>query len=281
MDAQPSPIKQTDPPGDRPDGEPRARTAGLLSHARGAVVAVAVLGLGMLALAFAVSATLTRAAPSWWTHPTADAEAEARATALENAAVSQLYLARAADDAPAPDGVRYASEPWSVALDETDVNAWLAARLPRWVEGQPGMPAWPDTMSQLQVRLDDGTIRAGVRVETGSGPDHRFVTASFVPTVDEDGSLWLTASWVHVGRLPVPASWVIGDARADDGMLPPELTERPETALFLGIVQGEAPFAATPILALENDRRVRLLGLRVRDGRLELTMRTEVREPVH
>jgi hypothetical protein len=271
------------------DRAPSTRKRGLRRRTRFALLAAATLGAGAIALAFAVSATLTRAAPSWWINPTADAATEARATALENAAVSQLYLARDAAKNPTPEDARWSSEPWSVALDETDVNAWLAARLPKWVEGQPGMPAWPETMSQLQIRLESGAIRAGVRVETETGnaprnarnADYRFITASFVPVVDADGSLWLTASWVHMGRLPVPAAWVIGDAGASNGILPPELTGRPEAALFVGIAQGEAPFATTPVLALENNRRVRLLGIRVRDGRLELTMRTEVVATVH
>ncbi|MEM7755950.1 MAG: hypothetical protein AAF297_09980 [Planctomycetota bacterium] len=247
--------------------------------ARGTLIALALVAGAVLALAFAVSATLTRAAPSWWTHPTADATTSARGTALENAAVSQLYLARDAAERSPPNGVRYASEPWSVALSESDVNAWLATRLPRWLEGESGMPEWPDTMSQLQVRLDRGAVRAGVRVETRSGP--RFVTASFVPSVDDRGSLWCAASVVHVGRLPVPASWVIAGAADGEGVLPAELASHPNAEQFVDMARGRAPFAATPLLGLENDRRVRLLDVQVRPGRLELTMRTEIREPIH
>lgn len=258
-------------------GSPPQPAPPLWDRARGTLIASALVVAVGLALAFMASATLTRSAPSWWRQPTVNDHTAARATALENAAVSQLYLARPSAQSP-PDDLEWSSEPWSVALSEGDINAWLAARLPRWLEGQPGMPNWPETMSELQVRLEDGSVRTGVRVRSAEGP--RFVTTSFTPRIDEHGSLWLTASWVHIGRLPVPAGWVIGNQTGRDGVLPPELTERNETKQFLETARGRAPFATTPILALEGDRRVRLLGVRVRPGRLELTMRTETRPPI-
>ncbi len=227
------------------------------------------------------SATLTRAAPSWWQNIADDEPTADRARAVENATISQLYLVRRAEpqprNAPPRPEKGWVSTPWSVSVRESDASAWLTSRLPRWLAGQRTLPEWPDELSQFQVRFQDGAIRAGVRAETTSGP--RYITATFIPEIDDTGALWLRAAWVHVGRLPVPATWVIGRPGDPDSMLPPELLERPETALFLDIARGEAPLAVEPAIALEDGRRVRLLDLRLRDGRAELTMRTESRAP--
>jgi len=267
---EPAPTPPTAPrPVDRVIAAVRTRAGGWL-------VAAGMAAALVIAAGFAISATLTRAAPGWWNTPRDDETARARATAMENAAVSELYRARPrGTDGPPAESAAWMSETWSVGLLENDINAWLAARMPRWLEGRPGLPDWPPTMSQLQVRFDNGAVRAGVRVDTPDGP--RFVTASFRPEIDDRGSLWLRASWVHIGRLPVPASWVIGSGDDGDGVLPPELLERPEAALFLGMARGDAPVADAPLVRLEDRRRVRLLGVRVRPGRLELTMRTEAR----
>lgn len=236
-----------------------------------------VLALG-ITLAFAASVSLTRAAPSWWTNPRDNDATRALATEVENAAVSQLYLARSQANGAPPEGTSWASEDWRVALHEEHINAWLAARLPRWLEGQPGVPEWPDDMSQLQVRFEPDAVRAGVRVDTQDG--HRFLTASFKPEIDDRGALWLTASWIHVGRLPVPASWVIGSETRPDGALPAELIDTPEAAAMLSMIQGKEPMLRVPLLDLEDNRRVRLLDVRVKSGRVELTMRTETRATV-
>ena len=223
-----------------------------------------------------LSALLTRTPPSWWRTPIVDASIADRATTFENAAVSQLYLARPMDPASFSEDRTTSSEPWRVALDERDINAWLTARLPRWLEGQGDAVEWPAGISELQVRADEGVVRAGFRVDRPAGT--RYVTASFRPELDDAGAFWLRASWIQVGRLPIPAAWVLGEDD-DRGILPTQLIERPEVEVFLRMARGEAPFANDPVVRLEDNRRVRLLDVRVRRGKLELTMRTETRRP--
>ncbi len=232
----------------------------------------------VIGVVFMASATLTRAAPSWWQNIADDNATAERARAVENATISQLYLVRRAEPRStgptSPEGA-WVSTRWSVSVRESDASAWLTSRLPRWLAGQRTLPEWPEGLSQFQVRFQDGTIRAGVRTETRDGP--RYVTATFIPEIDGEGALWLRAAWVHVGRLPVPAGWVIGGPSDPDSMLPPELLERPEAAMFLDVARGESPLAVEPSIALEDGRRVRLVDLRLRDGRAEVTMRTESR----
>jgi hypothetical protein len=250
-----------------------------LRFARPAIVAGAVVLVGLIAVGVLSARSLTRAAPSWWQNTAPSTDRADRARDLENAAVSQLYLARKPSaDAPAP-GLSWQSEPWSVSLRDTDVTAWLTSRLPRWLEGQRGMPEWPDELSQFQVRFDDNAVRVGVRVQSPPGDPNartRYVSATFIPEIDDRGSLWLRTTWAHMGRLPVPASWIIGD-RADAGLIPANLLQHPDAAAFLNVARADAPLAVDPVATLEDRRRVRLLNLRIRDGRLELTMRTESR----
>src|SRR5262245_44866853 len=108
-----------------------------------AVLSVAVTG-GLIALA------LTHITPAWWGPAAADdAAVTALAAEVENAVVRQITAARppASGDGP------YASEPWSVSLQAKDANAWLAARLPRWLANQREGFAWPPNLSSVQVAL--------------------------------------------------------------------------------------------------------------------------------
>ena len=198
------------------------------------------------------------------------------ATAVENAAVSQLYRQRPADEAwlNDPDPGPWRSAPWSVALKDDDASAWLTARLPEWVDGQADLDGWPDTLDQPQIHFVDGLMRIGVLLHGEDGD--RFLTASVRPELRDDGSLWLHTRWIHIGRLPVPASLLLARAGSHlDAYLPGTLADDPHSARLIDILRGNAPLALKPEMRLEDGRVVRLLGLRVRDGRIELNCQTE------
>ncbi len=237
------------------------------------------------ALLLVIASSLSRAAPSWWRQYALDTELRDRATAVENAAVSQFYRARPADPAMDPDNddEPWRSAPWSIALRDEDASAWLTARLREWVESDAAIEGWPEGLGQPQVHFENGRLRLGadLRFERGQ----RVVSVAITPEFREDGSLWLLTDWVHIGRLPLPAGPMLARAgEAIEEEMPAELADElavdAERAGFFDILRGRAPLARRPELRLDEGRAVRLLGLRLMDGRIEIDCQTiSARDP--
>lgn len=242
------------------------------------------IGLSLLGVTlWMVLGSMTSSAPAWWRHTDASApHTIERAMILENAIASHLSLRRdSASDlsysatGSVPEGWR--SDPWSVALKSEDANAWLNVRLPVWLAGENEHFEWPEEVSDLQVHFDAPHVRLGAKVRVRGS--EKFLSATLTPDLREDGSLWVKADWVHLGRLPIPASWVLGEAEARvDDIIPDELRTLPEARSFFRVMAGEEPVAERPVVRLPDRRLVRLLRLQAERGWVEITCITELRE---
>ncbi len=232
--------------------------------------------IGLVALA------LSQERPSWWRSVNAhDPEVIAIAESLENAVATLLTQARP----PGEDGD--ATRPWTVRIAAADVNAWLNARLPTWMESREDVKfEWPDSLQELQIDFRDGLIHVGARVSAAKrvDPDTRtgnYFSAAIAPQFRGDGSLWMPAKWVALGRLSVPASWMLREpeeiARTD--RVPGELAAMPETRQVLAAFAGRLPALTNPTIKLGDGRRVRILAMTAADGRLAITCQTMLREP--
>ncbi|MCA9298819.1 MAG: hypothetical protein KDA28_07120, partial [Phycisphaerales bacterium] len=124
------------------------------------LLTVATACVGALALAH-----LAREAPTWWRHVNPSDERTIRhADLVENRFVTVLYDERETDETfDVPDEWR--SKPWGVERRATDANAWLNARLPRWLRNQEQDFLWPRELQQLQVDFDGDRIRIGVLLD--------------------------------------------------------------------------------------------------------------------
>lgn len=92
--------------------------------------------------------------------------------------------------------------PWRVEVEATDVNRWLATRLPQWRDNDPDI-ALPDWLEHpMIVTRPDQLIVAG-EVRVGGGT--KVFSAAYAPTVDGDGVVALALSRVRIGRLWLPA----------------------------------------------------------------------------
>jgi len=174
-----------------------------------------------------VAAMLALQAPRWW-KPVArtDAAAADRAAAFEQALVAEFTRVR--PDAPE----------WAVRLRESEVNEWLATRLPAWLEsrGEPAPVA-------VQARFTPGIVRVGA--------DLRRVVAWWQGCPEPaQGGLRLASPGGGVGRLPIP---LVGPGLERD---------------------LDRDLLASP-LRLADGRQVRLLDLEVLDGEVRLRLRTE------
>jgi hypothetical protein len=241
-----------------------------------------------LSLAVAITAcllfasSLARTAPSWWRRYTLDDDLRSHATRVENAAVSQLTRARPADPAwsPAQDGEPWRSERWSIAIREEDANAWLTGRLRNWIAGDDALDVWPEGLDQPQVRFENGAMRLGAKLTFQKG--ERVVSAAIRPEFREDGSLWVRTDWVHIGRLPLPAGPMLAHANSTIRDELPEgigesVSEDAEAAGFFEMLRGDAPLSMNPTLRLDDGRAVRLLDLRLKEGRIEIDCQTIAR----
>lgn len=214
-----------------------------------------------------VTIGLVRMSPDWWrtTHPDDPATIQ-MAEDIETDLVNVMYQVRGGDD-----------ETWSVTLRAPDANAWLNTRLVRWLGNADAEFEWPEEIGDVQVEFDRGLVHVGVRVDGADRP--RVLSATLRPEFHADGSLWVRAESVFVGRLPIPAGWVVDRADAPwPDVLPARLLEQPLTNHVLDALAGGVALDDDPVLDLGDGRRVRLLGLVCEQGRLRMTCRTEFEE---
>ncbi|KAA0212643.1 MAG: hypothetical protein DYG94_14495 [Leptolyngbya sp. PLA3] len=228
--------------------------------------------VGALSIVGVTAFVLSRTAPAWWEPVDVESPATARrADDLERAVGHQLTLVRDPAESLLP-VESWRSDDWTTSIQAEDANAWLNTNLRDWLASDPKLPNWPELVDSLRVRFGDGLIQVGVMVERGDRA--RYLSATIRPHVDVDGSLWLEATSVSIGRLGIPAAVMLD--RAGDGLaelVPPEL--EPQTRSMLRLFRGAEP-VPHPVIRLGDGRQVRLLEIVPRNGKLVVTCRTEV-----
>mgnify|MGYP001424269993 CR=1 FL=1 len=221
---------------------------------------------------------MTNQRPGWWRQidPTDPRVVEA-AEDVENELVNELHRA----DRPSPPEMslpadtRWASEPWAFALPASGANAWLNTRLKQWLENRVDGFEWPEEIREVQVEFDDDSVVIGLRVQRGESGS-QVLAARFGPQVREDGSLWVQAERVYVGRLPVPAGWVLDEADERlTSMLSESVDDNEDLERLLAALSGERALMQVPLVELGDGRRVRLLAIKADRGLLTVTCRTE------
>lgn len=225
--------------------------------------------LGVIIAAGAlVVVALTRAAPSWWQPvDSANPAMLLRAEGLE-AGLSQALTQP-----------RDSSMIWTARLSEVNANIWLNTRLRRWLESQPELGIkWPEQLSELRVSFQGDTLRVGAMVEQNGAT--QVFTATLAPRFEKDGSLWMPAESIALGRLSIPAGWVLGDgsskSRASEqtSKVSQDIAKLPETQRVLSAFAGKNAVRQDPTVRLPDGRRVRILGLSAKDGHLLITCQT-------
>ncbi len=269
---------------DRPLGpDPRLSLSPRKRERRRKMALLAIWGVIVLSLlgvtVWVIVGSMTSIAPEWWRRTDAsDARTIERANMLE-AAISRHVTKVRQEGVDTPHGENdapWATDPWSVALKSEDANAWLNVRLPVWLAGENEHFRWPDEVTDLQVQFDAPHVRLGAKIRVRG--KEQYLSATLTPDLREDGSLWVKADWVHLGRLPIPASWVLGGAEARmDEIIPEELRNLPQARSFFRVMAGIEPVAERPVVRLPDRRLVRLLKLKADKGWVEITCVTELR----
>ena len=188
-------------------------------------------------IAFAVGAVLL---PPWWwspAHPD-DVTASTRASRFEQEVTSRVHT------------IRKGGEPWGFRVTQDQVNAWLATRLPKWIEHDASL-RWPEGITAVQVRFGEGEIELGGR---GSGPVWR---ARFAADL-KDGACQLQPIGGGIGRVPIQGVILQGVA----GMVPE------------GVLQENGTIAMPTELELVDGRRIQLVDFEFVDGALGVLLVT-------
>jgi hypothetical protein len=237
---------------------------------------LAVVALGSIGALAALA--LIRESPDWWrTVRRDDPRTIQAAQGIEDRVFNGLYAARPTDPAFVPETQgQWRSEPWTIRVEAADANAWLNVRLPKWLANREEGFRWPDEISEIQVDFDRGALRIGARITMGG--QEQVVSATVEPQLNTDGSLSAPATWVHVGRLAVPASWVLEHTEQNAARyMPKSVAKLPETEAMLKAFLGQLPLVRNAVMRLGDGRRVRILSVEAKDGALVLTCQTEVR----
>lgn len=245
------------------------------------VVAVVVLVL------FVVAAQLAQSEPSWWRGASMRTTSmQDLARRVENGAITHITADHQGGTAEAVE--------WPVKLSDDGANAWLNLRLPVWlprltadsfedvtnargevVESRPvdGV-TWPDSVEEIRVAFVNDRFRIGARVRTGEGT--RVFGATLAPRIDDEGSLWMEATSVSVGKIGMPAWFVFGD---DGGKLrdylPESLLDSAQGQAIFSKLAGKTPMFDDAVIRIGDGRRVRLLSLEVASDSLVAWFRTE------
>jgi hypothetical protein len=191
------------------------------------LVRTTLVGLLVLLPALGVCVVLALRTPAWWSPiPRSDQSAAERGAQVEQALVSEFTRVRA--DAPE----------WSIRIEERDANAWLATRLPAWLESR-GLPQ----AGPVQALMGPGWMRVGVELPQA------IVWWQAAP-VAQAGGWKLEGLRMGAGRLPLPGSGLVALPGIDRANL-------------------EGP------IRLADGRQVRVLDLEVLPGEVRLRLRTE------
>ncbi len=236
----------------------RKRTVRVLRRRRAFLASCAIVLMGAVCLVTAVGFSLARSAPSWWVD--VDKESPRNITLadqVQNLSITYIH----ADHESVTEG----ASQWPVKMTDEAANAWLNINMPGWFTKISDGMDWPESISQVQIVFDSGTVRLGVRVRTEIGT--RIYSCAIVPELREDGSLWMKARTVSMGRLTLPANWVLRGAEAHAaGFIPEQLRGTAEAEALFEKLTGQLPLFDVAEVKLGDGRRVRLLDLRVRDG---------------
>lgn len=166
-----------------PAGVPRARWRRKAFLAMLVLVAMAAGGVA-----------LARRVPAWWSPPARDA-----AGALDTARALEQGIASETTRVRGP-----GAQAWRVRVRAADVNAWLGARLPQWLEHDRSLP-WPEGVKAVQLAADaEGFALAA------DWNGFVLVTRWTIDAGEGGAPATLRAAGTSVGSLPVPFAGSVG-----------------------------------------------------------------------
>ncbi|MDH3583645.1 MAG: hypothetical protein OER86_05465 [Phycisphaerae bacterium] len=159
---------------------------------------------------------------------------------------------------------------WTLEVSQTQINAWLSARLPQWLSNQGVNSQVTGSVRNPMVAIFPDRIE--IAAEVNPLGREQVVRALFRPDYGNPQAAAIRFHRLMGGRLPLPSSWLADQVLA-------RLDHRHEEARSLVeriVVKGEPWLLVQPV---DRHRQVRVVDLRLETGRLVLTCRTELKPP--
>ncbi len=228
-----------------------------------AIAAAAVLIMIAAATVAALRASsLAGQQPTWWREaPIAHSPEHEEATLNLAEQVERGLLTLVHNQQPA-DGA------WTVEITEEQANAWLNAKLPKWLANRS--IEWPDQLNELQVNFEPEQISVGARLTTNE--NEHIVAATVEASIDDAHAFWLRIAATQAGRLDLPRGWTIAALRE---WLPDSIRNKDSAVAALSALEGAAPLFPDAAFTLEDGRRIELLTITPEQDRLLLSLRTQ------
>jgi hypothetical protein len=236
---------------------PRPRKSGLV---RRIVLGIVLSGAIILGVAGYWAWRMSWQTPAWYAPPPPrDARIVQRADDAEYRLLQQSQQ------------VRHQDETWTLTLSEGEINAWLASRLPAWIEHDANL-RWPSEIGTPQVLIESDGLSIAVPV-TAKGVT-RTVVAKLQPQITGEGAnarLSLPLRRVSLGKV-----WIPGEplSRLVDSVrqAAPEFLDDARVQQAIEVLAGRQTLA--PVHHLSDGRRVHLTDVRLERGAIKLTART-------
>ena len=259
----PSHVRETDLPAPR-----------LRRRRRRIAVAIGIATIALACILALAAALLTQLTPKWWNDSIDSSEHSAtRASGFESRFVTELNKVREGGRT-SPDQP-WKSQPWAIAMEAGDVNAWLEFAAPKWAKNQ-NVTSWPAGLESIRVHFEDDHLLIGacVRSDTGS----HILSARLSPRIDESGALWFKTCSISVGRLAFPPTWVMRHAPSLlKHYLPPTIDDFPDASQMFAAIEGVRPAVNQTAIRLADGRRVQILKIHSTHNRLEIVAQTQQR----
>lgn len=228
---------------------------------RSRIMRIALGFLAALCMLVGVLWWLTWTPPRWYQPPEShDTSANELGALVERRLAEEIHAIRETDTR------------WQLRIRDEQINAWLATRMPQWLEHERGM-AWPSELGTPQVRFDQDRISMTVPVRLNQPSEtnrrRRPITLTVRPHLRGD-ALHVTLTDIRIGRLPLPGDPMNHVAKqAGDRLRDAETDGEELMKWIMRLMTGKDRL--TPTVELIDSRRVTVESIRIRRGTLDVT----------
>jgi hypothetical protein len=201
---------------------------------------------------------LSSMTPSWYQPLPVDRETRDLAGQVEYFLVEEAHEIRPADHT------------WTLRLSAQQINAWLVARLPQWIEHEQDLD-WPTALGPPQVRLTSEGIDVAARLQLDPHGTERVVVARIVPTVHDDGiSLSLQRLGAGLLQLPGDPAALINEQLLE--LRHDEIIDQDVSRFLHDLVAGRGVLDRE--IKLADNRVIRVVAVHCREGSLDVVLQT-------
>jgi hypothetical protein len=171
-------------------------------------------------------------------------------------------VAATAPVGPLTQAPQTAVQPRLISITMDEANAWLASNLDGYLRNQK--VRLPREISDMMLATEGGSLVLALKYTSPTLT--QVISAPLRINVLPDGRASISLGTLRAGSLPAP-----GAAQLMAGLA--ERTGGPQAVMVTRVLMNGEPF--DPVRSIDRRRGVRLMEVKVRDGAIDITLRTE------